>query len=160
MQCFVIFHILLCELTKINHNAFTDPCTENAVRLNDDVVEVCHNAQWGLVCAHSNSYFTPAAEVVCRQVGIPSTSQFACGLPDQNVTGPCRYDVYSVDPLALTQDISFYSDSPVILNDISCSGFEVQLFECSRNGYGNFSAICTDIAAAYCEGKKCRLLEV
>ena len=53
---------------------FTDPCTENEVRLNDDLVQVCHNGQWGFVCEHPNSYYLPAAKVVCRQVNIPSTS--------------------------------------------------------------------------------------
>ena len=70
-----------------NNYFFTDPCTENEVRLNDDVVEVCHSAQWGLVCAHSGSYFTPAAEVVCRQVGIPSRSQFVCGFQHEHNIG-------------------------------------------------------------------------
>ena len=49
---------------------------------------MCHSAQWGLVCEHSGSYHTPAAEVVCRQVGIPSRSQFVHGLPNQYVAGP------------------------------------------------------------------------
>ena len=53
-----------------------DPCINNKVRLNDNVVEVCYNAQWGLVCNDYFSYSTPAAEVVCRQVEIPSRSQF------------------------------------------------------------------------------------
>ena len=57
-------------------NLYTDSCTDNTVRLNNRVVEVCHDAQWGLVCEHLNSYYTPAAEVVCRQVGVPSRSQF------------------------------------------------------------------------------------
>ena len=52
----------------------TDPCNENEVRLNDDVIEVCHSAKWGLVCEHLHSYYTPAAIVVCKQVGIESKS--------------------------------------------------------------------------------------
>ena len=54
---------------------FSDPCTENEVRLNDVVVQVCHDAQWGLVCHHQLSWDLNAAEVVCKQVGIPSRSQ-------------------------------------------------------------------------------------
>ena len=54
---------------------FTDPCTENDVRLNNNMVQVCHNAQWGFVCEHINSWNLRAAEVVCKQVGIESKSQ-------------------------------------------------------------------------------------
>ena len=53
----------------------SDPCTENEVQLNNGVVEVCHDAQWGLVCVHRYSWNLRAAEVVCSQVGIPSRSQ-------------------------------------------------------------------------------------
>ena len=54
---------------------FTDPCTENKVQLNNGVIQVCHDGQWGLVCEHEDSWNQRAADVVCRQVGIPSRSQ-------------------------------------------------------------------------------------
>ena len=54
---------------------FTDPCTQNQIRLNHRIVQVCHNAQWGLVCDHEQSWNSRAAEVVCTQVGIPSRRQ-------------------------------------------------------------------------------------
>ena len=50
----------------------SDPCTEGEVRLNGDVVQVCHDEQWGLVCSHRHSWGTKGAGVVCDQVGIPS----------------------------------------------------------------------------------------
>ena len=120
---------------------------------------MCHSAQWGLVCAHLDSYFTPAAEVVCRQVGIPSRSQFVCGFQhERNIAGICGdmwviMYIYYTDPRALRRDITFYSDSPVVLNDIRCSGSEAQLTQCTTNGYGNFSSNCIDIAVALCEGE-------
>ena len=62
------------------------------------------------------------------------------------------YIIYHADPHAARRDISLYSDSPVILNDIDCTGSEAQLTQCTRNGYGNFSSECTGIAVALCEG--------
>ena len=62
--------------SKTKSGAFiSDPCTENEVRLNDAIVQVCHDGQWGLVCHHQLSWNRNSAEVVCRQVGIPSRSQ-------------------------------------------------------------------------------------
>ena len=55
---------------------FTDPCTENEVRLNDEVIQVCHDKQWGLVCDSYYNLISYAAQVVCREVGIPSMGQF------------------------------------------------------------------------------------
>ena len=129
---------------------FTDPCPENEVRLNDNVVEVCHNAQWGLVCVHFESWHASATLVVCRQVGIPSKSQFMVLLV--RVTVLYKIMCYYTDPRALRRDIIRYSDSPVILNDIDCSGSEDRLTQCTKTGYGNFSSNCTDIAVALCEG--------
>ena len=51
-----------------NQNLSPEPCTESEVRLNNEVVQICHNQQWTPVCSFSNS----AAEVVCNQVEIPS----------------------------------------------------------------------------------------
>ena len=113
---------------------------------------MCHGAQWGLVCEHFDSYFTPAAKVVCRQVGIPSRSQFVVFLINM-LQGHLVQYLYCTDPRALRRDISLYSDSPVVLNDIDCSGSEAQLTQCTRNGYGNFSSNCTGIAVALCEGE-------
>ena len=46
----------------------------------------------------------------------------------------------------------YYSDAPVTLMDIQCSGSEDQLIDCARSEYKNFS--CSYVAIAYCEGKK------
>ena len=49
-----------------------EPCTESEVRLNNEVVQICHNQQWTPVCAQDGSFYDSDAEVVCNQVGIPS----------------------------------------------------------------------------------------
>ena len=54
---------------------FTDPCTENEVQLNGDVVQVCHGSQWGLVCSSMESWTPSSASVVCRQLGMESRGQ-------------------------------------------------------------------------------------
>ena len=51
-------------------NIFTDPCTENEVRLNGEVVEVCHESKWGFVCSSISSWSVRSAAVVCQQVGM------------------------------------------------------------------------------------------
>ena len=51
-----------------NQNLSPEPCTESEVRLNNEMVQICHNQQWTPVCSFSDS----AAEVVCNQVEIPS----------------------------------------------------------------------------------------
>ena len=60
---------------QISYIFFTDTCTEDEVRLNGDVVQVCHDSQWGLVCSSTNSWGISSAEVACRQVGMPSRGQ-------------------------------------------------------------------------------------
>ena len=49
-----------------------EPCTEDEVRLNDGVVQVCHDGQWGLVCSSPDISFQAAAVVVCNLIGTPS----------------------------------------------------------------------------------------
>ena len=56
---------------------FIDSCVENAVRLNGDVVQVCRESQWGLVCDSTESWlnFPRSAAVVCRQIGMAFRGQ-------------------------------------------------------------------------------------
>ena len=53
------------------------PCNENEVRLNEEVVQVCHDEQWGLVCDHEDSWNPADANVVCNQARLPSGGEFA-----------------------------------------------------------------------------------
>ena len=49
------------------------PCRDNDVRLNGgNVVQVCFNQQWGLVCEHLYSWSSIDAGVVCDQLEIYS----------------------------------------------------------------------------------------
>ena len=56
------------------------PCTEDDVRLNGYIVQVCHNSQWGFVCASVTSWNFFATRVVCKQIGMPSTGQYCSAL--------------------------------------------------------------------------------
>ena len=59
--------------------------------------------------------------------------------------------MYYTDPRALQRLKQFHED-PVILNDISCTGSEHSLTDCSQDGYGTFEG-CSNIAVALCEGE-------
>ena len=67
-------HRLQCTHHLVNL-FFTDPCIEDEVRLNDDVVQVCHGSQWGLVCDHIETWTYRDAAVVCRQIGMAYRGQ-------------------------------------------------------------------------------------
>ena len=68
--------IVILISTIKQHNKiilFPEPCTESEVRLNNEMVQICHNEQWSPVCFQPGSFYdNAAAEVVCNQVGIPS----------------------------------------------------------------------------------------
>ena len=78
-MCLNSIHNYSCDLLVLYvllHVFRSDPCTENEVRLNyDNMVQVCHDEKWGLVCAHEESWNLIAADVVCKQVGILSRCQ-------------------------------------------------------------------------------------
>ena len=48
--------------------------------------------------------------------------------------------------------MGFYSDAPIILMGIQCSGSEEEFIDCTSDGYGIFS--CDFVAVAYCEGER------
>ena len=55
-------------------------CTNGSVRLvgglneGEGRVEICFSSQWGTVC--DNSFTSPDAKVVCRQLGYPTIGRF------------------------------------------------------------------------------------
>ena len=53
------------------------PCNENEVRLNEEVVQVCHNEEWGLVCVTETTWNLEDANVVCDQARLPSGGEFS-----------------------------------------------------------------------------------
>ena len=76
------FIILVIYSYFIQYAVFlSDPCTENEVRLNDYMVQVCHDEKWGFVCEHGESWNLIAADVVCKQVGILSKCQLVTLVP-------------------------------------------------------------------------------
>ncbi|CAI8020958.1 Neurotrypsin [Geodia barretti] len=105
------------------------PCAENDVRLNEEIVQVCHDQQWGLMCAPRGSWDENAVQVMCTQAGRPSTS-----------------------PRSPSRRALFY-DAPVILNDITCNGTEASIVECAQADYGSFTD-CANIAVAHCEAQE------
>ena len=107
---------------------------------------MCHNQQWGLVCENGGSWDHPSVQVACTQLGIPSARKlfkralytFSCVL-------------ISLVPRHARRRLIFY-DAPVILNDITCTGSETNILNCTEDGYGFFTT-CSHIAVAQCEGK-------
>ncbi|ELU06825.1 hypothetical protein CAPTEDRAFT_81691, partial [Capitella teleta] len=72
-------------------------------------VEIFHNGQWGTIC--DDSFGHEAASVVCRSLGY-SDGQYYKGY-----IGSGRGNIW--------------------LDDISCSGNEVSIDQCSHGGWGN-----------------------
>ncbi|CAI8052103.1 Deleted in malignant brain tumors 1 protein [Geodia barretti] len=106
------------------------PCRDNDVRLNGgNVVQVCFNQQWGLVCEHLYSWSSIDAGVVCDQVGIHSQLPRAARRPRQPY------------------------DASVVLSGVRCTGSETRLTNCSVMQRDDFDA-CEYVAVAQCEVKE------
>ena len=46
------------------------------MRLNEEVVQVCHDREWGLLCADGGNWGQNTAHVMCNEAGKPSASLF------------------------------------------------------------------------------------
>ena len=62
-----------------------------------------------------------------------------------------RQHLLPLDARGGARQLYFY-DGPVFLNDVICTGDEVNVFNCSQDGYGMFTG-CANIGVAQCEGK-------
>ncbi|XP_072041386.1 uncharacterized protein [Amphiura filiformis] len=88
---------------------------------NEGRVEVFHNSRWGTVCG--DSWDDDDAMVVCRQLGFPSDG--------------ARGVISTLSQFLYTSAEFGQGTGPVWLDDVSCSGSESRLDECSYNGWGN-----------------------
>ena len=88
-------------------------------------VEVCDGSVWGTVC--DDSWGTPDAQVVCRQLGYVTTGAIARGS-------------------------AFFGSGvgPVTFDDVGCTGSEMFLANCSRASTHNCAH--TEDAGVTCSG--------
>ncbi|CAI5648618.1 unnamed protein product [Oreochromis niloticus] len=88
-------------------------------------VEILHSGQWGTVC--DDSWGLEDAQVVCRQLGCgrvlsaPTNTQFGQG------TGP------------------------IWMDEVGCTGREINLFECRHSGFGSHDCSHKEDAGVICE---------
>ena len=46
------------------------------MRIRENVLQVCHNQQWGLACFGRSDWDIIAGSVVCRQLGLSTRGKF------------------------------------------------------------------------------------
>ncbi len=111
----------------------SEPTAAGALRLVDGLspsegrLEVFHDGEWGTIC--SNSWDEADANVACRQLGFGRADRFA-GIP-----------------------VSFGPGTGKIwMDDLSCTGSEGRLTECTFAGFGNNDCSHSEDVGLFCEG--------
>lgn len=107
------------------------------------IVQLCHNQDWGTVCAEG--WNDVDASVVCRQLGFSPRGTLGVLL---TVSIP---DLFSTDAIGHSTFVGYYT--PIFLNEVSCSGSEELLLDCSHSGIG-FYVCSVGEAVAICSGEK------
>ncbi|KAJ8026614.1 Deleted in malignant brain tumors 1 protein [Holothuria leucospilota] len=97
-------------------SAYDEYFREGSVRLagssevNTGRVEIYHYGEWGTVC--DDGWSISEADVVCKQLGYP-------------------YGAYYADQSAYYGE----GDGPILLDEVSCSGWEHYLTDCNHDGW-------------------------
>ena len=105
-------------------------CTQNAVRLqggttsNQGRVEICNNNVWGTVC--DDFWGAPDAQVVCRQLGLPTTGAVALTTGFTNGVGQ------------------------IWLDNVQCVGTETTLASCPHLPFGQHNCAHVEDAGVRC----------
>uniref|UniRef100_A0A8D2IWS0 Neurotrypsin n=1 Tax=Varanus komodoensis TaxID=61221 RepID=A0A8D2IWS0_VARKO len=87
-------------------------------------VEVYHDGRWGTIC--DDQWDDRDAEVVCRQLGLSGTAKAASWAHFGQGAGP------------------------VLLDEVQCSGNELSLDQCEKNGWGEHNCDHTEDAGSVC----------
>ena len=95
---------------------------------NEGRVEIQYNGVWGTVC--DDYWDINDATVVCKQLGYRSATRASSN----------------------AEFGSGSSGSPIWLDDVSCTGSETQLSDCSSNGWGNHNCHHYEDAGVVCSG--------
>lgn len=87
-------------------------------------VELFHSDMWGIVC-DDGSWNINEANVVCRQLGFPGATHSA-------------------------DDLSYFGEGPILLDDITCEGFEHYLTKCQHSAWYHHNCELRDFASVVC----------
>ena len=128
-------------------------CTSGDVRLvggnrTAGRVEICFNGVWGTVC--DDSWDTPDAQVVCRQLGLPWRGTYTVVIPISLTTPPSPHTAATALGFARFGG----GTDPIHLDDVGCSGNESSLQECRHNGVGDHNCGHIEDASVVCSDGK------
>ena len=131
------------------------PCTENEVRLQNDLVQICHNGVSGYVCAMDTFFFPLTswtdedARVVCRELGFIHQGLV---LIFCHIIFHINIILAHLTGAKSSFEFSFGAMIPFFLSEPNCNGFEEHLIDCPGSEIQNITS-CFMTAVAYCAGK-------